>query len=134
MKPHYNIYARLKKSKIHGVGVFAIIGIPKKTLLFKGDESEMIWHKEDELNIYSLPKPILKLYKDFCVFKTIKTVKKIGCPSSFNNMPISWFLNSSKKPNCAMNKNYDIYSLREIKSGEELTLDYDTFSEKSKNK
>ena len=128
--PHDKVYTRIKKSKIHGIGVFAIIDIPKSTFIFKNDESKIIWYDESILNISSLPAALQQLYEDFCVFKTIKGIKKIGCPSSFNNMPISWFLNSSKKPNAAMDKNYNIYVLHNIKAGTQLLLDYDSFSEK----
>lgn len=32
--PHQQVYTRLKPSKIHGVGVFAIRPIPKNTRLY----------------------------------------------------------------------------------------------------
>jgi SET domain-containing protein len=126
--PHSDVYTRLKKSKVHGIGVFAIIDIPKGTYLFVGDNSEMYWFSVDELNFNSMPKPIQKLYKDFCVYKTEDGINKIGCPSSFNNMPISWFLNNSESPNVICDKEYNFYTSRKIKKGEELTVNYKTYS------
>jgi SET domain-containing protein len=41
----------------------------------------------------------------------------------------AWYLNHSKKPNMAADENYDFYSLRRIKNGEELTVDYDTYAD-----
>jgi SET domain-containing protein len=41
----------------------------------------------------------------------------------------AWFLNESKKPNTRCDDNYDFYTLREIRPGEELTVDYETFSD-----
>jgi uncharacterized protein len=126
--PHNNVYARLGKSNIHGVGVFAIIDIPKGTYVFEGDKSEMLWFREEEIDLSGLPLAIQKLYGDFCVILQEGNSKKYGCPDSFNNMPISWFLNSSEDPNLACDKNYDFYALRDIKAGEELTVDYRTYS------
>ncbi len=40
----------------------------------------------------------------------------------------AWYLNLSKKPNMAADESYDFYSLRMIKKGEELTVDYDTYA------
>ncbi len=128
-KPHNEIYTRLKRSKSHGIGVFAIIDIPIGTYMFNHDISELVWFKEDELNISSLPLPIQKLYNNFCIVKNENGVKKYGCPSSFNSMTISWYLNDSKTPNVGCDKDYDFYALRDISAGEELTIDYDTYSE-----
>lgn len=43
--PHHCVYARLGASKIHGVGVFAIMPIPKGTVVFAGDDQPIIWIK-----------------------------------------------------------------------------------------
>jgi SET domain-containing protein len=48
-------------------------------------------------------------------------------------MTIAWFLNKpkpSQKPNIGCRKDYTFYALRDIAAGEELTVDYDSFSEK----
>ena len=128
-KPHKEIYTRLKRSKTHGVGVIAIIDIPIGTYMFNHDNSELVWFKEDELNISSLPLPVQKLYNDFCIVSNENGIKKYGCPSSFNSMTISWYLNHSKTLNVGCDKDYDFYALHEIKAGEELLIDYDTYSE-----
>lgn len=126
--PHSGVYTRLGKSNIHGVGVFAIIDIPKGTYVFKGDKSELIWIKGEAIKLSSLPLSVQNLYKDFCVILLDGNSKKYGCPDSFNNMPISWFLNDSKDPNIICDKNYDFYALRDIDEGEELTVDYRSYS------
>ena len=139
--PHENVYTRLGVSKISGIGVFAIVDIPKGTYFFKGDDSEMIWINESELNFTTLNIEHRRLYKDFCVIKTENGVRKYGCPTNFNNMTISWYLNNIKdpdkpddsqtilEPNVGCNREYDFYTLRNIKAGEELIVDYDTYSE-----
>jgi SET domain-containing protein len=126
--PHNNVFARICKSDIHGVGVFAIVDIPKGSYIFEGDKSEVIWFTEKDIELSSLPQPVQKLYKDFCIILPDGNSKKYGCPDSFNNMPISWYLNESKDPNVACDEDYDFYAIRDIKAEEELTVDYSTYS------
>ncbi len=121
--PHYKVFVRLAPSKIHGVGVFAIIPIKKGTYVFGSDDAEMVWVKKS--SIRQLPKPIRKLYQDFCVPKN----NRYGCPNNFNNLTLSWYLNHSINPNVAADEDYRFYAIRNIKKGEELTVDYRTFSD-----
>jgi hypothetical protein len=65
----------------------------------------------------------------------VSTFKKedglFGCPTNFNRLTISWYLNKPKrggKPNVYC-KNYDFYASRKIKAGEELTVDYSKYSD-----
>jgi len=127
--PHEGAYTRLKKSRIHGVGVFAIIDIPEGENIFKGDQCKMTWINSPAIHLKKLPIEIQKLYLDFCVVKKIGKQQMLGCPTNFNNMPISWFLNESKKPNVYCNSSYNFFAIRKIKVGEELTVDYDTYSD-----
>ena len=50
------------------------------------------------------------------------------CPKDFGCMEIGWYLNHSKTPN-AYHRNYEYYALRDIKTGEEITVDYNTLEE-----
>jgi SET domain-containing protein len=119
--PHSGVYVRIKRSRIHGVGVYAIRDIPKGTYVFRGDENEMEWVKISSTK--HLNQEIRKLYQDFCVSRD----GMYGCPRSFNLLTPAWYLNHSKKPNMAADDNYDFYSARRIRKGEELTVDYDTY-------
>jgi len=121
--PHLGAYVRLKRSRIHGIGVFAIRDIPKRTYVFRGDNHEMVWVKASSTS--RLAKAVKMLYRDFCVSRN----GRYGCPKNFNMLTPAWYLNHSKKPNMAADENYDFYSLRRIKKGEELTVDYDTYSD-----
>src|SRR5579862_1884186 len=121
--PHLGVFVRLRPSRIHGVGVFAIRNIPKGTYIFGGDNSEMRWVKTSVTN--HLDEEVKNLYRDFCVSRN----GKYGCPTNFNLLTPAWYLNQSKKPNVAADKNYDFYSTRRIKKGEELTVDYQTYSD-----
>jgi SET domain-containing protein len=122
--PHEGVYTRLKPSDIHGVGVFAILDIPKDTYIFNGDNSKMVW--VDKSVIDELDEEIKKLYDDFCIIKG----NKYFCIVSFNNLNVGWYLNESKDdPNVGCDDNYEFYALRDIKKGEELTMDYSSFCE-----
>ena len=52
----------------------------------------------------------------------------MACPNDFSHMSIGWYLNHSSNPN-AEHKNYVYYSIRDIKAGEEILIDYNTLEE-----
>lgn len=119
--PHSSVYTRLKQSAIHGVGVFAIRKIPKGTKLFDANE-ELIWIDESEID--ELPPNLRQLYDDFCIIKD----GLYGCPHDFNNLTMGWYLNDSITPNILVDENYDMWAIRDIAEGEELTIDSSRFS------
>jgi SET domain-containing protein len=121
--PHTGVYTRIAPSKIHGVGVIAILPIPKGKYIFTGDDDELCWINKNLLK--GLPKEIKKLYSDFC----IKKGNMYGCPKNFNEMTPAWYLNHSSNPNVGCDKDYNFYTLRSIKKEEELTVDYQSYSE-----
>ena len=125
--PHDGVYARTRKSKIHGVGVFAIRDIPKGTKVFPEDEGELIWKRRNSLRLDELPLEIRRLYDQFCLIKD--KGETYGCPKNFNLMTVAWYLNHSKTPNVGCDKDYIFFALRDIKEGEELTADYHTYNE-----
>ena len=120
--PHSHLYTRLKPSPIHGVGVFAIRHIPKGTLLFDPDE-EIVW--VDARQIRGLSDGLREMYEDFCIIKD----GKYGCPSNFNRLTMSWYLNDSQTPNILVDGDYNMWAARDIEDGEELTIDSSRFSE-----
>jgi hypothetical protein len=105
------------------VGVFAIRRIPKGTKLFEGDFAEMVWVELSRLP--KRPAAIKDLYRDFGVFRN----DRVGVPIHFNRMTISWYLNESKSPNVRCDENYEFFASEDIGIGEELTVDYSTYSE-----
>jgi hypothetical protein len=127
--PHQGVVTRLQPSKITkgGIGVFATRNIKKGTSLFPGENEEMLW-VENEFS--KSPMEIRKLYRDFAIFKK----NRLGCPKSFNVLTTAWYLNEPKKgepANVTCDPNsYDFSARRNIKEGEELTVDYSTYSEK----
>jgi uncharacterized protein len=120
--PHSHVYTRLKPSAIHGVGVFAIRNIPKRTKLFDADE-EITWI--DERQLAHLPQSLRRLYEDFCIIKD----GLYGCPTNFNNLTMGWYLNDSPTPNVMVDDNYNMWTIRDVIEGEELTIDSSRFSE-----
>lgn len=98
----------VRKSQIHGRGVFATAGLPKGAAVERLDGVPR--HHS------SIPKDLL-LRRSFEASKDRYVVAAKGSAG--------WFLNHSDSPNCA----YDIptrtiTTTREILKGEELTLDY----------
>ena len=124
MEPHSNVYARIGASPTSGVGVFAIRDIPADTNIFDERPSWLVWI--DEADIMGLPEEIQKLYVDFGV----PIDGKIGCPSSFNEITPSWYVNHSKdNPNLYADEGFVFKALRDIKAGEELLVDYTSYCE-----
>jgi hypothetical protein len=121
--PHENVYTRLRPSKVHGVGVFAIRDIRKNTPLFSDSEDEIVW--VDEKEITNLPRELREMYDDFAIIKN----GKYGCPSNFNRLTMGWYLNDSDHPNVVVDDDYNMTAARDITRGEELTIDSSKFSE-----
>jgi hypothetical protein len=128
--PHQGVYTRICPSKVcpGGVGVFAISDIKRGTMLFEGDNEEMLWVKKK--SVPNTPRKVRELYVDFAVSKG----KMLGCPVSFNRLTVSWYLNEPNDgdPNIVCDpETYEFSAARDIKAGEELTVDYSTYSESS---
>lgn len=134
--PHDKLHARLRPSSIDGVGVFAISRIKRGTVIFSGDLDEMLW-----VGPADLPKErsLAKFYEDFAVWKLNKKrkPKRYGCPVHFDRLTMSWYLNDPKpgeSPNVGCDERLDFFALRDIKRGEELTVDSSTYSDHPKPK
>jgi hypothetical protein len=128
--PHDGLYTRIKPSPINGVGVFAIRKIKKGELIFSEDFDEMLWVKESGI---PRQKHLREFYDDFAVWKN----GRCGVPKHFHRLTMSWYLNDPKKgerPNVTCNESYEFKASRDIKLGEELTVDSSTYSEHAKSK
>lgn len=123
-KPHEGVYTRLKPSKIHkgGIGVFAIRPIPKGTNVFAGESERLVW--TDAARVPS-ERSLRKLYTDFGVLRE----GRYATPASFNSIGPGWYLNCSKRPNVRCDENLDFIAIRNIAPGQELTADYDEYSD-----
>ena len=116
-----DVYCRLGVSSVHGIGVFAIRDIPKdkdpfKCLLPRRD----IRLKKEELG--ELPQAVKKHIKMFCYCEH----RYIYIPAlGLNVLDYALYVNHSKIPNVGMTRSGDYETLRPIRKGEELFLDYD---------
>lgn len=115
------VYCHLSVSPIHGIGVFAIKNIPKGVeplrSLMTNDEVKFT-HKE----VSELPRSVQKEMRMFCYYDD----KHFYVPrSGLNAINMGIYLNHSKSPNVRYKKNGHLVTLRGIKKGEELLMDYD---------
>ena len=126
MTPHEKVYTRLKPSKQlnGGVGVFAIVDIPKGTNLFETDNSEMgLIPKAD---VDKLPMAIQELYEDFAGIEG----DNYDAPANFNCMTTAWYLNHSpENRNAVADEEYNFFAERDIKAGEEILVDYTQYND-----
>ena len=113
-------FSFILKPSEHGVGVFATHDIKEGTyLIFFAEETELT-----NLTVIRKNEDVPELFQQYCVDRG----ETLVCPRDFGRMEIGWHLNHSKTPN-AYHKNYDYYALRDIKAGEEITIDYNTLEE-----
>lgn len=112
----YSIPLILRPSRIEGVEVFTISPIKKgaKIPLFVGEDSKVVtessWKKIKRLGL-----------KEYGKYHVAHKGKHYG-PLNAHRMSIGWYLNHSSKPNVQVDS---FVALRDIKKGEELTIDYD---------
>lgn len=126
----FNTYCRLKPSKIEGIGIFAIRNIPKKTNPFYGSPVRK-WQKLKPEHYKNLDEEIKKMISDF--FAMDKNGSFSVPESGLNGMDISFFLNSSNKPNVkTIDDGTNFITTRKIKKGEELTVSYSDYDQRYK--
>jgi hypothetical protein len=120
--PHQGVYTRLKPSPLHGVGVFAIRNIPAGTNLFATDEADM--YEVPAAHLRGRDAAIRDLYDAFCV----REDGRLFGPRSFNALTVAWYLNNSERPNVECDGSFNFTTIRDVRDGEELTVDYATYS------
>ena len=118
-------FCRIKVSKIHGVGVHAVVEIPEGTNLFPDCSSDLKEIKKiPKEEVSHLDKSVRKMMDDFL----IESDTHYFVTTSLNNINISYFLNHSDNPNCIWQEKDDSFRpLKDLKIGEELTLDYNKY-------
>lgn len=124
-----NVYCRIQASPLHGVGVFAVRNIPKGVNPFKGSGDPEIVEVPAAL-VFENPEiadGVKALVRDF--YATENGVIHFS-DHGFNTLDISYYLNTSDNPNIAfVPEDFSVRAIRDIKEGEELTVDYAEFSE-----
>lgn len=121
MMPHKDVYARIGRSRTHGVGVVAIRDIPPGTRVFQGECERVVW--VSRAAVRRLPQAYRSLYEDFGMVWG----DRIGVPRSLNRLSVGWYVNHSDRPNLVAGDDGRFVTLRRVRAGEELTADYRTF-------
>jgi SET domain-containing protein len=106
----------LKPSSIAGVGVFATHGITKGTRL------RLFYGKNRMIPIAATKNnPVLKKFTDFF---GVEENGAICVAENFSHMSVGWYLNHSDKYNAIHDEQYRYFADRNIKAGEEITINY----------
>ncbi len=126
-----NVYCRIQRSDIHGVGVFAIKEIPKGANPFV-----------TYTNVETIPVPEKEIMENKNIPDTVKDMVKafyvvqdgmFYCDArSLNEINVTYFLNHSKEPNLdveEIDEESRFTANRNIAIGEELTSDYSEYSD-----
>jgi len=117
------------KAVEHGIGVFAAHDIKAETYLrFFGEETEVTTEATTE-TVVRKKEDIPEFFRQYC----LERGDTLRCPKDFGRMEVGWHLNHSKTPN-AYHRNYNFYALRDIKKGEEITIDYNALEEPEETK
>jgi len=117
------VWATLKKSSIHGIGVFAIRDIPKGTKLSDNNVTEPINLKHFTFNkkqLRLIRPEILNLILDRTIFP--KGIEEVTIVSPNSNYTLTAFCNHSSESNCD-----SIYAIKDIKQDEEILTDFNSF-------
>ncbi len=123
-----NEFSFLLKPSTHGVGVFAAHDIKINTpmRLFGDANPRRILKKDD----------IPEEFRNFCADRGETMI----CPPDFGYMPHGWFLNHSQNSNTETRGGYNekdgysFFAKKDIKAGEEITIDYNNLEETENSK
>ena len=110
----------LKPSK-YGVGVFSVHDIKKGAHLRLFGDNETI----DLRSVTRSKKDVPVSFQEYCMDREDNLI----CPEDFGRMHVGWYLNHSSEPNTFRDEDFKWYASRDIKSGEEIVIDYNSLDE-----
>ncbi len=121
-----NVFCRIARSEIHGVGVVAIRTIPAgiNPMKEKRRFDFNLIDTDEIMDDPTLPDSLKRLVLDMC--PQDDDILYVP-PFSMNEIGVSYYLNHSTTPNMRCDDDGNFYTMREIKEGEELTVDYGTY-------
>lgn len=119
-----NTYVMLRPSTIAGVGVFAITDIPKGCReIFGPPDPTDEWITLSKKEVEALPAHTQFMVENYCLYDD--DLNYFVPAQGFKKMDVAVFLNHSDVPNVQSIQDGDYFeTLREIKAGEELFIDY----------
>ena len=117
-----NEFSFVLRPSEHGVGVFAAHDIEEGTHL-------RLFPEKGPAPVERDANAVPECFRAYCIWKG----SLLTCPSDFGHMAIGWYLNHSKTPN-AYHVEFDYYANRDIKAGDEITIDYNSLEESEDNK
>lgn len=119
-------FSFILKPAEHGIGVFATHDIKEGAYLrLFGSETE------HDLRARVLKKS--EVPEIFWKYTLDRENDMMLCPLDFGEMAVGWYLNHSKTPN-VIHRDLHCYAARDIKAGEEITIDYNTLGEPEESK
>ncbi|OGZ46150.1 MAG: hypothetical protein A3C84_05060 [Candidatus Ryanbacteria bacterium RIFCSPHIGHO2_02_FULL_48_12] len=118
--PKSKLVFRLRPVDAGDMGVFATADIPKGTYLplFREGDYHLYQHKTIE------HMPDWEYFASFCVRDSFG----YHGPKDFNQMSVGWYIRHADSPT-AVHRNYRYYAVRDIKAGEEVTVDHHTLED-----
>ncbi|MEK7070361.1 MAG: SET domain-containing protein [Patescibacteria group bacterium] len=121
-----DVYCRIGRSDVHGIGIIAIRDIPKGINPFKSFYEESYEEFTDD-ELVGLPPEVRKLIHDYCAEENDSVwIPKFG----FNQVHILHYINHSTNPNVIPVDDSDIFiTTKDIAKGEELFSNYATYDE-----
>jgi len=125
MSDQTNEFSFVLKCSPHGVGVFATHNIQSGTYLrLFGDENSL-----KRRSTIRDKKDIPEFLQSYCIDRGSTMI----CPKDFGHLEPGWYLNHSTTPN-AIHRQYDWFASRDIATGEEITIDYNSLEEPDETK
>lgn len=121
------VHCRIGVSQLHGVGVIAVCRIPKGRRVLRSTLSTRDI-RVPRSALEGLPAATRRLIEAFCEHDR----RSFWLPrAGLNALSLYQYLNHSNDPNVRLVKPGHYTTIRAIRAGEELTLDYDrTFGER----
>jgi SET domain-containing protein len=121
-----NTYVMLKPSATAGTGVIALRDIPKGCRdMFSKPDPEDKWVTLSKAEVNALPAHAKFLVENYCLYDDELNYFVPG--KGFKKLDLSHFINHSDTPNIMSIHDGEYFeALRDIKSGEELFIDYGT--------
>lgn len=106
----------LRPSPISGIGIFATHDIPKGTRIFSGTFTQR------RMKIADVP----EAFHDYIVYLNDE---ECLAPHRFDCMEIEWYINHSDTPNISRLAPNHIVTIKDIKAGDEILLNYNELGE-----